>query len=146
MLLWSRLFCNILSWNLGKRQLWLWCKFFDEIKALDRKWGGGYICQKIENSNSDGNTAFDYTVKPRFTGPLGGKELGPVNWEAWYILVHFTLIYTQSLFSGIESGPGKLRDPVNRGTVNRGFTVFCYMAPLSQYSNFYFCEEAEREN
>ena len=40
------------------------------------------------------------TVKPRFTGPLGGKELGPVNREARYIGVHFTLIYTQSLFSG----------------------------------------------
>ena len=41
-----------------------------------------------------------YTVKPRFTGPLGEKELGPVNREARYIGVHFTLIYTQSLFSG----------------------------------------------
>ena len=40
------------------------------------------------------------TVKPRFTGPHGGKELGRVNREAWYIGVHFTLIYTQSLFSG----------------------------------------------
>ena len=36
----------------------------------------------------------DDTVKPRFTGPLGGKELGPVNREARYIGVHFTLIYT----------------------------------------------------
>ena len=52
-----------------------------------------------------------------------GKELGPVNREAQYIGVHFTLIYTQSLFSGIELRPGKSRDPVNRGTVNRGFTV-----------------------
>ena len=34
------------------------------------------------------------TVKPRFTGPLGGKELGPVNRKARYIGVHFTLIYT----------------------------------------------------
>ena len=34
------------------------------------------------------------TVKPRFTGPLGGKELNPVNQEAWYIGVHFALIYT----------------------------------------------------
>ena len=42
------------------------------------------------------------TVKPRFTGPLGGKELGPVNREARYIGVHFTLIYTQSLFLGIS--------------------------------------------
>ena len=33
------------------------------------------------------------TVKPRFTGPVGGKELGPVNREARYIGVHFTLIY-----------------------------------------------------
>ena len=41
-----------------------------------------------------------YTVKPRFTGPLGGKELGPVNREARYIGVDLTLIYTQSLFSG----------------------------------------------
>ena len=41
-----------------------------------------------------------HTVKPRFTGPLGGKELGPVNRDARYIGVHFTLIYTQSLFSG----------------------------------------------
>ena len=29
-----------------------------------------------------------------------GKELGLVNREARYIGVHFTLIYTQSLFSG----------------------------------------------
>ena len=36
----------------------------------------------------------NYTVKPRFTGPIGGKELGPVNREALYIGVHFTLIYT----------------------------------------------------
>ena len=34
------------------------------------------------------------TVKPQFTGPLGEKELGPVNREARYIGVHFTLIYT----------------------------------------------------
>ena len=40
------------------------------------------------------------TVKPRFTGPLGGKELSPVNREARYFGVHFTLIYAQSLFSG----------------------------------------------
>ena len=38
--------------------------------------------------------AIAITVKPRFTGPLGGKELGPVNREARYIGVHFTLIYT----------------------------------------------------
>ena len=37
---------------------------------------------------------YDYTVKPQFTGPLGGKELGPVNREARYIRVHFKLIYT----------------------------------------------------
>ena len=43
---------------------------------------------------------FVTTVKPRFTGPLGGKELGPVNREARYIGVQFTLIYTQSLFLG----------------------------------------------
>ena len=54
------------------------------------------------------------TVKPRFTGPHEGKELSPVNREAWYIGVHFTLICTLSLFSGdrIEArsieGPGKL--------------------------------------
>ena len=36
----------------------------------------------------------EITVKPRFTGPLGGKELGPVNREARYIGVHFALIYT----------------------------------------------------
>ena len=35
-----------------------------------------------------------YTVKPRFTGPLGGKGLGPVNREARSIGVHFTLICT----------------------------------------------------
>ena len=34
------------------------------------------------------------TVKPRFTGPVGEKELGPVNREARYIGVHFALIYT----------------------------------------------------
>ena len=33
-----------------------------------------------------------YTMKPRFTGPVRGKELGPVNREARYIGVHFTLI------------------------------------------------------
>ena len=38
------------------------------------------------------------TVKHRFTGPLGGKELGPVNREARYIGVHFTLIYPQACF------------------------------------------------
>ena len=42
----------------------------------------------------------EHTVKPRFTGPLGGKGLGPVNREARYIGLHFTLIYTQSLFLG----------------------------------------------
>ena len=36
----------------------------------------------------------EVTVKPRFTGPIGEKELGPVNREALYIGVHFTLIYT----------------------------------------------------
>ena len=40
------------------------------------------------------------TVKPRFTGLLGGKEKGPVNREARYIGVNFTMIYTQSWFSG----------------------------------------------
>ena len=35
----------------------------------------------------------EITVKPRFTGPVGGKELGPVNREARYIGEHFTLIY-----------------------------------------------------
>ena len=29
-----------------------------------------------------------YTVKPRFTGPLGGKELGPVNRKTRQIEVH----------------------------------------------------------
>ena len=54
------------------------------------------------------------TVKPQFTGPLGGKELGPVNRDARYIRVDYTLIYTQSFFWGIELRPGKSRDPVNR--------------------------------
>ena len=35
-------------------------------------------------------TINDYTtVKPQFTGPLGEKELGPVNREARYIGVQF---------------------------------------------------------
>ena len=34
------------------------------------------------------------TEKPRFTGPVWGKELGPVNRETRYIGVRFTLIYT----------------------------------------------------
>ena len=34
------------------------------------------------------------TVKPWFTGSFGGNELGPVNQEARYIGVNFTLIYT----------------------------------------------------
>ena len=46
------------------------------------------------------------TVKPRVTGPLGGKELGSVNQEARYIRVHYMLIYTQSFFSGLELRPG----------------------------------------
>ena len=46
------------------------------------------------------------TVKPRFTGPLGGKELDSVNQEARYIRVHYMLIYTQSFFLGLELRPG----------------------------------------
>ena len=72
-----------------------------------------------------------HTVKPRFTRPVGGKELGPVYREALYIRVHFTLIYTQSLFSGDRLGPGKSRDPVNRGTVNWGSTVLCFVERLN---------------
>ena len=37
---------------------------------------------------------FPDTVKPRYTGPVWGKKLGPVNLEARYIGVYFTLIYT----------------------------------------------------
>ena len=64
------------------------------------------------------------TVKPRFTGPLGkrnkARSIEKHGISGW---VHFTLIYTQSLFSGDRIKPGKSRDPVNRETVNRGFTV-----------------------
>ena len=78
-----------------------------------------FLCADCQISfKTQGNT-----VKPRFSGPLGGKELSPVDRDARYVGVHFTLIYTQSLFSGIELRPGILRDPVNRGTVNQGFTV-----------------------
>ena len=42
--------------------------------------------------------------------------------------VHFTLIYTQSFFSGERTLAAKSRDPVNQGMVNQGFTVrqLCY--------------------
>ena len=63
------------------------------------------------------------TVKPRFTGPLGGKELSLLNRETRYIGVLFTLIYKKSFFGGIDLKPGKWRDLVNRGTVDRDFTV-----------------------
>ena len=66
-----------------------------EKRAVQTKFGQNVLQNVIQYivTLNDSRT-FRITVKPRFTGPLGGKKLGPVNREARYIGVHFTLIYT----------------------------------------------------
>ena len=52
------------------------------------------------------------TVRPRFTGPVGGKGLGPVN-----RIVKYTNLHLKPVFWG-RKGPGQPGD-----TVYPGFTA-----------------------
>ena len=61
------------------------------------------------------------TVIPRFTGPLGGKRKCKVNPKSGYDLYVFT--YKHDIL-GNNLMHNKSGYTVNRGTVNRGMTVY----------------------
>ena len=56
-----------------------------------------------------------YTVKPQHTGPLGGKELGPVIQDqkhsksgySLHLYLHITLVSGDRIESWLIEGPGK---------------------------------------
>ena len=70
------------------------------------------------------------TVKSLFTGLYGGKEKGPVNRGKRLIEVQFTSDLHFKFLMGREFKPGKLRDTVNRSTLNQGFMLVGARADL----------------